>query len=207
MLDEGASLEVRWILPGALTSSMIGWFGPFPGEIESREDLYLVSPGVRGVSLKIRGGARLDLKVAGGDQGVLDVARRARGTIGSWHKWSFPLSSVLETRVQSLEWIPVQKVRRIRLFSLVDGMPVELMHPGYGGSGCAVELTDVSIGDEHLWTLGLEANGRPDEIRGAIDAAATLLFRESLPDGRELAAADSMSYIDRLLSRGPGAGS
>ena len=201
MLDEGASLEVRWILLGGLTTSMIEWFGPFLGEVEAREDLYLVTPRMHGVSLKIRGGGRLDLKVAARDGDILEVARRARGRVGSWRKWSFPLPSVLDMRIQSPEWIPVRKIRRIRLFSLVDGMAIERPDAGNNGSRCAVELTDVSIGNERRWTIGLEATGHPEESRGAIDAVATILFRDRLPDGRELVAAESMSYMDWLRNR------
>ena len=32
------SLEVRWIFPGQLETSVAGWFGRFPAAVESRED-------------------------------------------------------------------------------------------------------------------------------------------------------------------------
>ena len=48
---------------------------------------------------------------------------------------------------------------------------------GSGGvPGCAVELTDVHAAGEAWWTLGFEATGPPDVLRGELDAAAALVF-------------------------------
>ena len=39
------SLEVRWIFPGQLETSVAGWFGRFPAAVESREGTYpLLAP-------------------------------------------------------------------------------------------------------------------------------------------------------------------
>ncbi len=202
-VDEGPTLEVRWIRPGPLTTPMIDWFGPFAGDIESREDVYLVGEQVRGLSVKIRGGAQLDLKVARGSAGVLDAPGRVRGEIESWQKWAFPLPPVLGEGTESEDWIRVRKIRRIRLFSVADGVPVERAQIGSESAWCAVELTDVSVGDEQWWTLGFEATGPPGAMRGTIDAAAALVFDDRLPDDPELGAADSMSYMDWLRTRRP----
>ncbi len=201
VLYEGATLEIRWIRPGALPTSMIDWFGPFPGDAESREDVYLVSPRARGLSVKIRGGTQLDLKVAGVSRGILHVPERARGKIVSWQKWAFPLASVLERGIESPDWISVRKIRRIRLFSLADDVPVERDDAGRDAAWCAVELTDVSTGGQRWWTLAFEAMGRPEAPRRTIDVTAELVFRDHLPDGVELGAADSMSYTDWLRNR------
>ena len=60
-----ASLEVRWILPGQLDRAVAGWFsGSQPGpEPESREDAYLLDPGLGGLSVKVRAGRALDALV------------------------------------------------------------------------------------------------------------------------------------------------
>ena len=56
-ITEGVrSLEVRWIFPGRADSELAGWFERFPAGVESREDAYLVTPQLRGLSVKIRGG-------------------------------------------------------------------------------------------------------------------------------------------------------
>ena len=86
------SLEVRWIFPGQLDTAVVGWFGRFPAAVESREDTYLLDPQWRGLSVKVRGGGALEVKVYRGSQGILDLAGRARGRMESWQKWSFPFS-------------------------------------------------------------------------------------------------------------------
>ncbi len=91
VVEESPTLEVRWIRPGSLSTSMIEWLGEFVGEFESREDSYLVGQGIQGLSVKIRGGALLDVKVWHGDRGVFDLPGRARGRLQAWKKWSFPI--------------------------------------------------------------------------------------------------------------------
>ena len=48
------SLEARWIFPGQLGTAVARWFGRFPTKEESREDMYLLSPDLRGLSVKVR---------------------------------------------------------------------------------------------------------------------------------------------------------
>lgn len=49
------SLEVRWIFPGQLEAAVAGWFGRFPAVMESREDIYLLDPPLRGLSVRSAG--------------------------------------------------------------------------------------------------------------------------------------------------------
>jgi hypothetical protein len=72
------SLEVRWIFPGQAGTAVARWFGRFPAEVEAREDAYLVHPQLRGLSVKVRGGRALEVKVYRGSPGILQVAGRAR---------------------------------------------------------------------------------------------------------------------------------
>ena len=63
---EGLStVEVRWILPGQLDAAVAGWFGRFPAGLDSREDIYLIDPVLRGLSVKIRAGQVLEVKATG----------------------------------------------------------------------------------------------------------------------------------------------
>ena len=62
------SLEARWILPGQLEAAVAGWFGRFPARTESREDTYLLDPRLRGLSVKVRGGLALEVKVYRGSR-------------------------------------------------------------------------------------------------------------------------------------------
>ena len=93
------SLEVRWIFPGPLDDAVAGWFSRFPAGVESREDAYLLSPRLRGLSVKTRGGLALEVKAFRGSPGTLDVAGRARGRMESWQKWSYPCGPLGPTGV------------------------------------------------------------------------------------------------------------
>src|SRR6476659_4927476 len=84
------SLEVRWILPGQLTATAADWFGRFPAETRMVEDTYLLDPHLPGLSVKVRGGRALEVKMYCGSPGLLELAGCAHGRLESWHKWSFP---------------------------------------------------------------------------------------------------------------------
>ena len=125
------SLEVRWIFPGQLEAAVAGWFGRFPAATESREDTYLIDPRLPGLSVKVRGGGALEVKVYRGSPGILEVAGRARGRLQSWQKWSFPFSPPRQDSGDPAGWRPVRKRRRISRFSGVRG-PVVAPAPGPG---------------------------------------------------------------------------
>ena len=92
--DGVRSLEVRWIFRGQLSTAVAAWFERFPAETESRDDAYLLAPHLHGLSVKLRGGRALDVKVYRGSPGILDVTGRVRGCLESWQKWSFPYATV-----------------------------------------------------------------------------------------------------------------
>ena len=122
LVTEGVrSLEVRWIFPGQLEASVAGWFGRFPAEPESREDLYLLDPQWRGLSVKVRGGSALEVKVYRGSPEVLNLPGRARGRMESWQKWSFPFNPLHQDSDDLAHWQPVRKRRRISRFSRTSG--------------------------------------------------------------------------------------
>ena len=139
------SLEVRWIFPGRLETAVAGWFGRFPARLESREDTYLLDPQLRGLSVKVRGGGALEVKLYHGSPGILEVAGRARGRLEDWQKWSFPFSLPRPHSGDPAGWRPVRKTRRITRFSLASG-PIVAPAPGLGGEPqCEVELTEVRV--------------------------------------------------------------
>lgn len=183
---------------------MIDWFNPHVMEIETREDLYLIGRGIQGLSVKLRGGTVLDIKVSSGSPGALEVANHAQGRLQAWKKWSFPLTASPETGASSSDWVRVGKRRRIGRFSFVDGDPVpQVSRASDNMKTCAVELTDIESREESWWTLGFEAAGDPGTRKDAIEATASLLFSELLPAG-ELNVDDSMSYADWLRAPAPG---
>ena len=65
---------------------------------------------------------------------------------------------------------------------------------------CAVELTEVTRGDQLWWTLGFEAAGNPAAVTAAIEATAAVVFDEPMPGGLQLSVVDSMSYSEWLRS-------
>ncbi len=193
------SLEVRWIFPGQLETAVAGWFARFPAELETREDIYLLSPRLRGLSVKLRARAALEVKAYQGSPGILDMVGCARGRLESWRKWSFPFGSPSPGGRDPAGWMPVKKTRRISRFSLASGH-IRVCGPGPGEEpGCAVELTEVLTRGEAWWTLGFESVGPPHLLRSQLEATAALVFAETLPGAMEPGLNDSRSYAEWLL--------
>ena len=198
------SLEVRWIFPGQLDTAVAGWFGRFPAATESREDTYLLDPQLPGLSVKVRGGRALEVKVYRGSPGIIEVAGRARGRLESWEKWSFPCSPPSGDSAGPAGWRPVRKRRRISRFSLASE-PIVARPPGLGGEPrCEVELTEVRTAGQDWWTLGFEATGPADLLRSELQATAALVFAQAVPGGVEPGPDESRSYAEWLCQR-PGA--
>ena len=199
LVTEGVrSLEVRWIFPGQLETSVAGWFARFPTRTESREDTYLLDPQLRGLSVKVRGGAALEVKAYRGSPGILDVTGRARGHLVSWQKWSFPFSPLSQDGADPVGWTPVLKERRISQFSPTSG-PIAARGPRLTPEPrCEVELTEVRTSGEYWWTLGFEATGPADLLRSELDATAAAVFSHAMPGGMEPGPDESRSYAEWL---------
>jgi hypothetical protein len=192
------SLEVRWIFPGQLETAVARWFSRFPATTESREDTYLLDPQLRGLSVKVRAGAALQVKVYRGSRGILQVPGRARGRLEAWQKWSFPCRPLRQDSADPAGWQPVRKRRRISRFSGASGHIVASA-PGPGGEPrCEVELTDVRTRGQDWWTLGFEATGPADLLRSELQATAALVFAQALPGGMEPGPDESRSYAEWL---------
>jgi hypothetical protein len=191
------SVEVRWFRRGKLPEAMLEWFGADVADIEVREDVYLVATQLPNLSVKIRGGEQLDVKVFRGTLGDERVPGRARGWIDCWEKWTFPFASAVPQVRKRPGWTVVGKERRLRSFVLADGAAVPADR---GGSGpeCAVELTAVLLGGKTWWTLGFEATGSVESRRAVLDAAAVKMFEHPLPDGLRLQLTSSSSYAALL---------
>ena len=198
------SLEVRWIFPGQLETAVASWFSRFPATTESREDTYLLDPQMRGLSVKVRAGRALEVKVYRGSPGILDLAGRARGRLEAWQKWSFPCSPLPQVSAGPAGWQPVRKRRRISRFSLAS-RPAAARAPVPGGEPqCEVELTEVRTRGQDWWTLGFEATGPAGLLHSQLQATATLVFAQPLPAGIQPGPDHSRSYAEWLV-RPPGA--
>ena len=195
------SLEVRWILPGRLEASVTGWFARFPAEVESREDTYLVDPQLGGLSIKLRQGRALEVKVYRGSPGALEVAGRARGRLESWEKRSFPCDQISAAGADLPGWRLVRKL--ICRFSSASGQAGAHARGDSGEPGCEVELTEVRAGGQAWWTLGFEATGPDSLLRSELEATAAFVFAQALPGGVELGTGNSQSYT-QWLTGAPG---
>ena len=196
--DGASSLEVRWILPGQLAAAVAGWFGRFPAEMTAVEDAYLLDPHLPGLSVKVRGGRALEVKMYRGSPGLFEVTGRARGRLESWQKWSFPHGPLSQDSNDPAGWQLVSKSRRISRFSLARG-PTRARVARLGRkSGCAVELTRVHTRGRAWWTIGFEATGPANTLRSELEAAAARVFAEPPPAGVALGLDDSMSYAQWL---------
>ena len=201
VMERRRSLEVRWILPGRPEAAVARWFARFEATVESREDAYLLDPPLPGLSVKLRDGRALEVKVYRGSPGILEVAGCARGRLESWDKWSFPydphgLFSQDGTARQG--WRPVRKL--IRRFALPGGRTGAHV-PGWSEeAGCDVELTEVHVCGQAWWTLAFEATGATGLLLSELEATAALVFAQTLPHGMELGTDDSQSYAQWLTS-------
>jgi hypothetical protein len=98
----------------------------------------------------------------------------------------------------------VRKRRRISRFSLAS-RPAVAHAPGRGQQHrCEVELTEVRTRGQDWWSLGFEATGPANLLRGALEATAALVFAQALPGGLEPGPDQSRSYAEWLSQR-PGA--
>jgi hypothetical protein len=112
------------------------------------------------------------VKAYRGGPGLFHVAGRARGRLESWEKCSFPHGPPSHDSGDPSGWRPVSKRRRISWLSLASGLARSDV-PGLDEEpGCAVELTDVHVRGEAWWTLGFEATGPADALRGELEAVA-----------------------------------
>jgi hypothetical protein len=199
--------EVRWILPGTPDAATTRWFGRYPAGMETREDAYLLHPVLRGLSVKLRGGCLLEVKVYEGSLGILDSSGHARGRIELWRKWSFPFGALGPGNTGTPGWTVVHKRRWIIQFRQHSGQlksetPLPADAPERAGeSACAVELTEIRSGEETWWSLGFEATGPADRLRRTLQATAALVFAEAPPGHAELDLGHCQSYADWLSRR------
>ncbi len=192
------SLEVRWILPGLLEPAVAGWFGRVPAEVAARQDAYLVDPELRGLSVKIRAGAAIEVKVYHGSPGIVDMSGRAVGRTESWQKWSFPLTSFSQDGSSPAGWTLIRKRRRIIRFQLAGERLVPTVAGPTAAPGCAVELTEFGVGGEVYWSLGFEATGPAELLGSVLRDSAALMFAQPPPSQVDLGMSCCQSYAQWL---------
>jgi hypothetical protein len=175
-----------------------GWFGRFPAEVAARQDAYLVDPELRGLSVKVRAGAALDVKVYHGSPGLFEMSGRALGRTESWQKWSFPLTSSGQAGGGPAGWRLMRKRRRIIRFQLAGGRVAEAVRGLAAEARCAVELTEIDVGAEASWSLGFEATGPAELLRSVLQDSAALVFAQEPPGQVDLSMDCCQSYAQWL---------
>ena len=191
------SLEVRWILPGALGSDVREWFDRFPVGTETREDTYLVFPPLDGLSLKFRAGRKLEVKCYLGTPGLLGLPVDGLGRLESWRKWSLADDLVRPTDRPASAWVTVRKSRRTTWFPLPDRQTL-VPDQSPAETGCKAELTEAEVSGRPMWTIGLEATGAAESLLKAIQHAVLRLFASPPPSEARFHLGNSWSYTHWL---------
>jgi len=191
------TLEARWIQPGPVPRPLLELLGPFEeSAIERREDRYLLVPVAPLLSVKVRDRVQLDVKARHRRLGALHLDNDVHGRLEMWEKWSFPLAEALEVA----GGLTLRKLRRKRVFAMVDGALVE-RPVAEAETACTVEVTEVSVEDGTWWTIGFEAGGDASTLEAELRATAAALVGRQLPSGVELGGNASMSYVHWLQRR------
>jgi hypothetical protein len=179
--------EVRWFCEGTLETRVLS---SFRGQREEpRTDRYLIMPGIVSVGVKVRQG-RFEVKALKGAPETLTLPKEVSGRSDCWVKWSYgeaPVRALTQALVaEPSGWLDVTKRRWLRKYSLDTGKPTEVSATDRPDEGCNVELTELNVGGNGWWSLGLEAFGDEDRVRTNLRLVGDVFFRshfdpDSLP--------------------------
>lgn len=139
------TIEIRWFDSGSLPPKLKQWFNKdCPGSIlgefpETRIDLYLVIPESDRLSLKLRQGKLLELKLRQKELGSRQFAWE--GKVERWTKWSYedisPLSIMDIPATKT--WYEVKKTRWQRF-----------------QNGIYLEITQLYVNNNPWWSIAFE---------------------------------------------------
>lgn len=139
------TVEIRWFESGSIPEKLKQWFdrdcnGSILGEFpEIRADLYLFIPESDRLSLKLRQGKLLELKLRQTELGSREFAWQ--GKVERWLKWSYedisPLS-IIDVPVTST-WFEVKKTRWQRF-----------------DRGIYFEISQLYVNNKPWWTIAFE---------------------------------------------------
>ena len=160
--------ELRWFVPGPMPADIGGWFIGSTGVVEERCDTYLLD-GRHDVGVKRRFRETLELKVRQPlDEGI-DLGAGLAGPLEMWRRWS-PDEHLVDGDSDG-RWVDVCKSIVKRRFSL-DGTEVAFSSDTQTtGSGCDVEVAEVTVGGIKSWTFAFAAFGPIATRREALVAS------------------------------------
>jgi hypothetical protein len=162
--------EVRWFFDGLLPSEVKNWFTAFAtrGERELRTDVYDRVEARRGVGVKRRNGATVDIKTR---RSHFDDVYLMRGVVGCVEDWEKNSRSRL---VVGPDQILVSKD--------IVTLRFDLDRSKYNDpTGCEAELASIRVGPKRAWSLCFETYGDPDRRAEALSAGVERLFAEGPP--------------------------
>jgi len=194
----GPRIEVRWFLAGDLPTGVTEWFAQFPSSAEAREDSYLVAPRLPGLTVKLRGGLALDVKLYRGNRGLLRIPGIAEGQLGSWSKWSFSFDAEVQPPEYGVAWRRVKKDRKLSTFVLDDRRLIAGLPASQDQLVCTAELSHIAVDDERWWTFAFESAGPADRQRHAIEMTADRFLRTDVPVDLQLTLEHCRPYTDWL---------
>jgi hypothetical protein len=195
------SHELRWFYPGNLPENIQLWFQHHClldslKSPETREDVYLYSPGCDYLGIKLRQG-RLEVKWRQAELGVMDLGELVTGKAEKWGKWlcedskgeSFQPAMVLGNP----SWVTVQKVRYSQLFQVLGDFSVQAVATNERlDNGCSVEITNLTVREKAWWSLAFEAFGEDSQMQENLQATASSVFQTY--QSSQLAIANSYAY-------------
>jgi hypothetical protein len=182
--------EVRWFLNRPIPG-VSQWFETLPQASytrESREDVYLVLAGRKGLGVKFREN-RLELKYRLGASRLQEVAPGIRGAMETWEKLGFPATPEIASSIlpedSTATRVAVLKERMATIIETTSarptfqplGIPVE--------AGVQFEYTRLQILGSKWYTLGLEWAGDkgtvlPSELLSHLLAESGLEVKASM---------------------------
>jgi hypothetical protein len=189
--------EVRWFFPGPVSAAAERWIaaGEHSTRQAARTDRYLVLPGCDTAGIKLREG-NFEIKARTSSPEAMTWSESIAGFRDTWVKWSRDLQDLGAPGTHPRDgetWIDVSKQRRVRLFSLESGSPVEVAPGGpWLSAGCLVEQSVVRVAAQDYWSFCFEAFGQPDALISHLDTTVHYVAAEE--PSLELPLTASRSY-------------
>ncbi len=188
--------ELRWFVPGSLPADIGSWFTGSTGVLEERIDTYLLD-GRGDIGVKRRFRQTVELKVRQSLEGRIEFGDGLAGSLEVWRRWS--PAEVLVEHSAGERWVDVHKSVVKRRF-LPDGTEVAFSPVLEAtGAGCDVEVTRITVDDDHWWTFAFAAFGPPEARREALLASwQALVAAAPCPEPFPPRTARAMGYPEWL---------